>query len=512
MATANTSRQCPSPHAASPWAAPGALGLVLLTLGVGCKETAAPPAEQPAPVARVRLSVDSATLMEADTLQLTIEVSDSAGAPLTDREVLLYSMNPTVAQVTQAGIVEARSRGRALIVARSQGVRDTVQVEVRILFRTVSAGAAHTCGISVARRTYCWGEGSMGRLGAGSDRSSTVPILVDAPRTLSSLSAGGESTCGLNGSAAYCWGSNNARQLGTGGKFDSWVPVPVTGGHRFSMVTLGTVHACGITVGGMAMCWGSDWGGQIGNGPKPRTFEPDTVVGGLAFASVAAGWSFSCGVATDGTPYCWGYNELNQLGTASADENCRTRSGTDRPCSTDPIAVSTDARFTSVVAGGLHACGLATDGRVHCWGDNTMGQRGDGTTARAPEPTTVVGGLVFVALTAGERHTCGLTDEGHAYCWGDNGRGALGGSSSPTDCGGAPCSTIPIRAATPLVFDVLSASTGRDGSHTCGVTPRGHAYCWGRNDVGQLGAGAGSGAGIEPRLVWGQPDPEDAGR
>jgi alpha-tubulin suppressor-like RCC1 family protein len=451
--------------------------------------------------------VDSAVLMEGETLHFSIEVTDSTGAALTDRDVLLYSMNPKVASVTQARVVEARSRGRALIVARSEGVRDTARVDVRILFRTISAGAAHTCGISAARRTYCWGEGSMGRLGAGNDRSSTVPMLVDAPRVLSSLSAGGESTCGVNGSAAYCWGSNNARQLGTGGKYDSWVPVPVTGGHRFRTVELGTVHACGITIAGTAMCWGSDWGGQVGNGPRPRTFEPDTVAGGLAFVSIAAGWSFSCGVTIDGTPYCWGYNELHQLGTASADENCRTRVGGDRPCSTDPIAVSTGEHFTSVVAGGLHACGLATDGRAYCWGDNAWGQRGDGTTDRAPAPTAVLGGQPFVGLTAGERHTCGLTAEGHAYCWGDNSRGALGATHTAPDCGGAPCSLIPVRAAAPLVFDVLSASTGREGSHTCGVTPTGHAYCWGRNDVGQLGAGVSSGAGIQPRLVWGQPEP-----
>jgi alpha-tubulin suppressor-like RCC1 family protein len=169
--------------------------------------------------------------------------------------------------------------------------------------------------------------------------------------------------------------------------------------------------------------------------------------------------------------------------------------------------VATDLRFATVVAGTGHACGLTTAGRAYCWGENSSGQRGDGTTDATPRPTAVQGGLTFAALTAGDRHTCGVTPEGAAYCWGDNTLGALGTSDAADRCGGQPCSTTPVRAAGPLVFEVLSASRGLNGSHTCGVTPSAHAYCWGRNTSGQLGTGAGSGAGVRPLLVWGQPPP-----
>jgi hypothetical protein len=192
-----------------------------------------------------------------------------------------------------------------MIVAWTEGVRDTAWIDVQLLFQTLSAGAAHTCGISATGNTYCWGEGSMGRLGSGTDRSSAVPVLVDGGLVFSVLSAGGESTCALTGFAAFCWGSNNARQLGTGGKFDSWVPAAVAGSHVFQVLEVGTVHACDLAGDGGALCWGSDWGGQIGNGARPRPFEPDTVAGGLRFAAISPGWSLTCGATTEGVPFCW---------------------------------------------------------------------------------------------------------------------------------------------------------------------------------------------------------------
>ena len=134
MSTARTHRPRWSLHEQS-HSAPHTVLALALVLGLGCHEATAPPDERPVPIARVRLSIDSATLMEGETLQLTVQVTDSTGTNLTDRELLLYSLNPTVAQVSQSGLVEARSRGRALIVARSEGVRDTALFDVQILFR-----------------------------------------------------------------------------------------------------------------------------------------------------------------------------------------------------------------------------------------------------------------------------------------------------------------------------------------------------------------------------------------
>jgi len=481
------------------------LVLGLLALCAGCGDTAAPPEEQTATVADVRAAIDSATLMEGDGLVLTVALYDSAGTELTDRAVAFRSSNPTVATVSVGGVVTAQSIGRASIVVESGAAADTVGIRVQALFVTVSAGGRHSCGISRRGRVYCWGDGSAGQLGNGGIESTTTPILAAAHADISSVSAGLETTCGLASGAAWCWGSNGARQLGTGDKADAWIPVPVAGGYTFATVAVNTLHACGVTVQGEALCWGADWAGQIGNGAAPRALTPEPVAGGIAFGAIAPGWLFTCGIATNGAAHCWGFNDTEQLGVAAADEICAWPNGDDVPCSTDPIPVASTTAFATVVAGSGYACALTPDGAAYCWGDNDRGQLGNGTTGRSWSPTAVEGSHAFVSLTAGDRHTCGLAADGRAWCWGYNGAGALGTSAAFGDCGGEPCATRPVASGGSLRFDVISASVGPGSSHTCGVTLDGHAYCWGRNDYGQLGAGYRGGISFAPVLVSGQP-------
>ena len=95
----------------------------------------------------------------------------------------------------------------------------------------------------------------------------------------------------------------------------------------------------------------------------------------------------------------------------------------------------------------------------------------------------------WVLVAAGALHTCGLTGDGAAYCWGSNTAGQLG-AASPETCDALgepqPCSTVPQSVAGGLRFESLSAA----GVHSCGVTAEGDTYCWGQNDMGQLGTDA----------------------
>ena len=145
-----------------------------------------------------------------------------------------------------------------------------------------------------------------------------------------------------------------------------------------------------------------------------------------------------------------------------------------------------------ITAGNDYTCALTSSGAAYCWGANDQGQLGDGTKTDRARPVPVVGNLRFLAVSAGAQHTCGLTTAGAAYCWGSNANGELGNGSAsgPESCPiiasppGA-CSTLPVAAAAALRFVSISAG----GSHTCGLTSTGAAYCWGGNLVGQLGDG-----------------------
>lgn len=151
--------------------------------------------------------------------------------------------------------------------------------------------------------------------------------------------------------------------------------------------------------------------------------------------------------------------------------------------------------FTSLVDSRDHRCGLVADGKAYCWGNNRSGQLGDGTAGSATDyraadrsvPVAVLGGRTFASLSAGGSHTCGLTRAGTAYCWGANSQGQLGDDTS----GNGDWSDTTANRSTPVA--VLGGRTFTSiavgGHHTCALEAGGVAYCWGLNQDGQLGDG-----------------------
>jgi alpha-tubulin suppressor-like RCC1 family protein len=196
-----------------------------------------------------------------------------------------------------------------------------------------------------------------------------------------------------------------------------------------------------------------------------------------SFASVSAGSNTTCGVTTAGVGYCWGNNGIGQLGNGSTSN------------STTPFKVAGGLTFSSVSTGSLqnYACGLATGGAAYCWGYNDYGQLGRGNLTNSTSPVAVTGNLTFTALTVGGGgQACGLVAGGAAWCWGWNGSGQLGNPA-----GGAFSST-PVPVSGGLAFSGISA--GQNGT-TCGIATGGNAYCWGNNVDGEIGNGTTTNSG-----------------
>lgn len=166
----------------------------------------------------------------------------------------------------------------------------------------------------------------------------------------------------------------------------------------------------------------------------------------MRFTALAAGGAHSCGltseVRTGGKPsYCWGDNAMGQLGVPAAEGILAL-----------PVEVSPALAFRAIAAGAAHTCGIVHDlafseGQAgnnlgYCWGENARGQLGNGAGApvRQVVPDSVHFASELMGIAAGIAHTCAVS--GHvAYCWGDNSVGQLGtGTTAPSPI------PVPVRA------------------------------------------------------------------
>ena len=261
-------------------------------------------------------------------------------------------------------------------------------------FSALSSGGRHTCGLDLQRHIWCWGENFWAQLSTGVWDGTEDPQLVAGEAIFTFLSAGRTHTCaGNEAGQLLCWGDNTDGQLGSG------LPVEDLG--------------CGWYTGDRCEA------------------NPRGVHGGWVFTAVGAGWYHTCGV-TAGTLACWGANGAGQLGATTSQHTCPVRGEGTQPCAPYPVHVgfplpSSDLQVTAVAAGGAHTCALTATGTAYCWGANDHGQLGIGASGNRAAPTPVAAeGIAFHELTAGHDHTCGIATDGDAYCWGNNSDGQLG--------------------------------------------------------------------------------------
>jgi alpha-tubulin suppressor-like RCC1 family protein len=197
----------------------------------------------------------------------------------------------------------------------------------------ISAGESVTCAVGTAGAAYCWGDGADGALGDGSGSGlAYVPVAVDtggvlAGKALVQVSVGAQfHVCAVDSAgAAYCWGNGSDGVLGDGSESGSAVPVAVAAGGVLAGKALTGVSAgdgfsaCALDSAGAAYCWGLNHYGQLGDDSRQTSLVPvavDTggVLAGVSLAQVSAGGGGACALGTTGALYCWGYNADGELG------------------------------------------------------------------------------------------------------------------------------------------------------------------------------------------------------
>lgn len=379
----------------------------------------------------------------------------------------------------------------------------------------IDAGVGFTCAL-VSGDMWCWGEGSDGQLGVGSNVDADVPVSA-APAatamvvgTADHVSAGNGYACGASGGRAYCWGAGGGK-LGNFNVAEPWqapsVSVPTAvydlaagTGNQFQSPLAGqTVHevvagdsiSCAVTVLGAGACWGLVVGLTRPASPAPQSWANAPVAlptsaqdpvsqlpPGAVIGSLTSTFENACFVA-DGIAYCWGKNTEGQLGAGTLGQPytapVRVQQGAMPAASVDAIS-----------AGTFHTCAIAA-AQVFCWGLRAGGRLGvnDGESGALTSPGAVVGlaGRSMVAVSAGRDSTCALDSTGQAWCWGSNSDGQLG----TTAVGLGQSSPVPVAVQHPagVLFTAISAGA----AHVCAIGDDDEVYCWGA--AGTLGTGAG---------------------
>lgn len=392
----------------------------------------------------------------------------------------------------------------------------------------ISSGTYHTCAVTSDGKAYCWGYNGDGELGNSSNTESHIPVAVVNPlaaKTVRSIKAGAFHTCAdTTDNLAYCWGYNGYGQMGNNSTNPSNVPVQVLGiggsGNltNVSSISSGAYHTCAV-VSSAAVCWGYNDYGQIGDTTTVQKNVPTAVsvagvLGGKTITDISAGYYHTCAIGSN-LPYCWGYNADGELGN-----NLTGNSSV--PVAVDATAALSGKTVSAVSTGTYHACVLASDNEIYCWGQDSYGQlgsnetsgslvpvslnvdgvkvkdivstgtisllRSDGSVWRSYKQTTrlsiadliAINQLTSSIVSTGGMHSCAIASDNTPYCWGHNGYGQLGNGTNTQ-------SKVPVAVKTTGVLNGKTITRISAGDvHTCAVAD-GKAYCWGYNGDGELG-------------------------
>ena len=296
---------------------------------------------------------------------------------------------------------------------------------------SVSAGRVHTCAIAQGV-VKCWGEGIEGQLGNGTTNSSPTPVPVIGLSAFSNqpvaVAVGADFSCAqmqnvLTGaSTVRCWGGNSAGQVGSGSaSAQVFTPATVSGLTGVTHLAAGSYFACAVT-GGTVRCWGSNISGQFGNGTQGLGGNvPAVAATGISNATmVTAGGAHVCAVSgTTGDAWCWGARDFGAVGDGVVLRNSFIAS---------PHYFGVSFRPTRIYAGNASTCAIVS-GQAFCWGLNNSGQLGNvgQPTGNSGSPLPVTGQSSGVAtMAAGLNHSCAISTTGALSCWGDNTLGQRG--------------------------------------------------------------------------------------
>ena len=419
---------------------------------------------------------------------------------------------PTLKTSFTVGSYSTDSNGRTTIkakgivsVRRASSTTETVQtfsqatsrsIQIVPLFAELSGNDSHTCALA-SSQVFCWGANTYGQLGNGTTTNSLKPTPIKytdglQAGTVTKIGTGNAHTCVLAQSQVWCWGTGSYGQLGTGATpatVTTPTKVDALAGLTVQDLSVGAYQTCAV-VNSRAYCWGWNPDGQVGDGTTvnklvPTKIPTSTAMGTRNVRSISTTDYHTC-ASTYGSSdtdtanelvFCWGRNNYGQLG----DNTLTNRLTAVQALGTGVEEVATGSHHTCILAGPTNVTL-----RVWCWGRNDEGALGYGDQVDRDQHGGAVTGAMgtnyVTAMSLGDYHTCAIS-LGKAYCWGRNydGPGQIGDNSQTSRL-----SPVAVYTGGALSGKTIIGISGSD-FHTCAIDSTKKAYCWGKNNYGQLG-------------------------
>ena len=371
--------------------------------------------------------VGSATVSASSTTTFSTPGSTGSASVGVTRPVVAAGQFNTCALLA-AGTVKCWGDNRAGGLGDGTNTNSTTPVAVRgITDATALAaggnptviGAQFGCAVLGDTTVKCWGEGGV-ELGNGTTRLpfANTPVPVVGLTGATAVSVNEYHACALlTGGAVKCWGTNRSGELGDGTETDSGTPVAVAGLGPAQAIVMGNGYTCALLTDGTVKCWGANTGGILGSKTLTSSRTPVAIPGLSGVTAISGNTNHVCVVLSDTTVKCWGDN-AGDLGDPTLTTTYAYT----------PVTVAGLSGATAVAVGSGHSCALLNDATVKCWGSDGAGALGPfnppGTQSVTPVPVVGLSGVA--SLSAGEYHTCAVLTDHSVKCWGQNSSGQLG--------------------------------------------------------------------------------------
>jgi alpha-tubulin suppressor-like RCC1 family protein len=396
----------------------------------------------------------------------------------------------------------------------SIGRSSPVQIGALTNWKEISAGAGHTAAIKTDGTLWAWGGNSDGQLGDGTSSTAnnkSSPIQIGALTTWSQVAAGSNHTTAIKTDGTlWAWGRNNGGQLGDGTSINKSLPAQIGAMANWKQASSGYGHITAIKTDGTLWAWGANSFGKLGDGTVAGKNSPIQIGALTNWSQVAAGSNHTTAIKTDGTLWAWGRNNGGQLGDETVLEVHKS----------SPVQIGALTNWKQVAAGDSHTAAIKTNGTLWAWGQNNLGQFGNGTLASTSSPIQIGALTNWNQVAAGNYYTIAIKTDRTLWAWGQNTSGELGDgtktqrnssiqigsltnwkqvSVGPNIFSGSLALKIPAEPIKPLTLwrfgleQVGVSQVSAGNFHTTAIKTDGTLWAWGSNSFGQLGVSANAG-------------------